>query len=259
MSKRRRVLERVIERVRPAPKRAARAGLDEALLLSCHDRAARTAEASMSTCQAAGATAAEQRTSLDAAADHARLLLSRGRDIRSAAEQVREALERAKLVALNAGLEGARLGEAMGRPLVSVADEMRSLVARGLDAVTEHLTVLDQVERERDRLREYVEQARHSAAQLAEELFRAQAAQRETLGALAAFADYLHQSTGTDPETARAVSEAREYALSLGSVLGRLSSRAERELVRRALAPSLEPLKWLLRDLDAKRDDEPPA
>ncbi|HEY6561539.1 MAG TPA: methyl-accepting chemotaxis protein [Polyangiaceae bacterium] len=250
MSKRR-VLARVLNSVRPARASSARpSAIDESVLLSCQDRASRAAETSMSTCQAAGATAAQQRTSLDGAVDHARLLLSRSRDIKSAAERVREALERAKLIALNAGLEGARLGESVGRPLVSVADEMRSVIGRGLDALAEHLSVLDQVDRERERLREHVEQARQLASQLADELLRAQSAQRESGDALAACAEYLQQATGTDPETARAVSQARDLVQGLSGVLGQLSSGTQRSLLLRALGPSLEPLLAVLRELD---------
>ncbi|HMI90755.1 MAG TPA: methyl-accepting chemotaxis protein [Polyangiales bacterium] len=257
MSKRRRVLARVLESVRPARSSAARPALDEAVLLNCHERAARAAEVSMSTCQAAGATAAQQRTSLDGAVDHARLLLSRSRDIKSAADRVRESLDRAKLIALNAGLEGARLGESVGRPLVSVADEMRSVAARGLDALAEHLGVLDQVDRERERLRDYVEQARQVASQLADELLRAQSAQRESVDALAAFAEYLQKATGTDPETARAVSEARDHVRGLSGVLSQLPSEAQRELLLRVLGPSLAPLRALLGEIDREPRDDP--
>jgi methyl-accepting chemotaxis protein len=248
MSKRR-VLERVLESVRPRGAAERRGALDEAVLLSCHERAARAADTSMSTCQAAGATAAQQRTSLDGAVDHARLLLSRSRDIKSAAERVREALDRAKLIALNAGLEGVRLGENAGRPLVSVAEEMRSVMTRALDALAEHLSVLEQVDRERERLRDYVEQARQLASQLADELLRAQAAQRESTDALASFAEYLQQATGTDAQTARAVSEAREHVRGLSGVLGQLSSAEQRALLARTLGPSLEPLLSLLAEL----------
>jgi methyl-accepting chemotaxis protein len=231
-----------------------RQSLDEAQLFGFQERASRATEESMSTCQAAGATAAEQRSSLDAAADHARLLLSRSRDIKSAAEQVREILERVKLIALNAGLEGSRMGES-GRALVSVADEMRALVTRGLDALGEHLVALDQVERERERLREYVERARQTAGQLAEELLRAQGAQREASSTLDEFREHLQRTTGTDPETARAAAAAAEHARELSTTFSRLSSRGERRLVLRALAPSLEPLLRLLRELESTGGD----
>jgi uncharacterized membrane protein YccC len=138
----------------------------------------------------------------------------------------------------------------VGRPLVSVADEMRSVIGRGLDALAEHLSVLDQVDRERERLREHVEQARQLASQLADELLRAQSAQRASGDALVACAEYLQQATGTDPETARAVSQARDLVQGLSGVLGQLSSGTQRALLLRALGPSLEPLLAVLRELD---------
>ena len=138
----------------------------------------------MSTCQAAGATAAQQRSALDAAADHARLLVARGRDLHAAAQQVRDSLDRAKLVALNAGLEGSRLAEPAGKAMLAIADEMRGLVTRALESLDEHLSLLGQVERERDKLAEQVEHARQRAAAWPRSCFRAQAAQREATTAL---------------------------------------------------------------------------
>ena len=134
---------------------------------------------------------------------------------------------------------------------------MRAVIGRGLDALAEHLSVLEQVDRERERLRDYVEQARQLSSQLADELLRAQAAQRESGDALAACAEYLQHATGTDAQTARAVSQARELVQGLSGVLGQLSSETQRALLLRALGPSLEPLVALLRELDrAGRDRE---
>src|SRR5262249_29501970 len=79
------------------PAISARSAIDEALLWSTHEQATKAAASAISTAQSAGATAAQQRSALDAAADHSRLLIARGRDLRTAAERVREALERAKL------------------------------------------------------------------------------------------------------------------------------------------------------------------
>jgi methyl-accepting chemotaxis protein len=202
----------------------------------------------MSTCQAAGATAAQERSSLDAAADDLRLLFSRVRDLKSAGERVREALERMKLLALNAGLEGARMGEAMGRPLVNVAEEMKTLVMRGLDAIEEQMSAVEQADRERERMREHVEQARQAAAQLADELLRAQAMQRQATTALGELAEHLQRTTGTDPETARVLAEAVDHAQSLAAVLGRLSSPEQRRMLLKALMPVLAPVLGPLRD-----------
>src|SRR5262245_31437866 len=185
--------------------KSARASLDEALLFSAHDQASKASAAAISVAQAAGATAAQQRSVLDAAADHARLLLARGRDVRAAGQRVRDELERAKLVALNTGLEGARLGENAGKALVSVADELRGVLGRAIESLEEQQQQLMQSEREREKLRELVDGARQGASALADELLRAQASQREANSALSELGQSLQRSTGTDPDVARAV------------------------------------------------------
>jgi methyl-accepting chemotaxis protein len=236
--------------------RSARGALDEALLFTSHEQASKAAATAMSVAQAAGATAAQQRSSLDAAADHSRLLASRGRDVRAAASQVREALERAKLVALNAGLEGARLGEPIGKALVAVADELRSAIGRALEALEEHLTLVGQVERDREKLRDQVENARQSAASLAEELLRVQASQREATAALGELGQGLKRTTGTDPEVARTLAAASEHARGLIDALNVLASRPQRNLALRALRPTIRPLLRLMRELDKSGDGD---
>lgn len=224
--------------------------LDEALLYTRHEAALKACESAVSTAQGAGATAAQQRTALDAVADHARLLVARERDVRGAAQRVRETLERAKLVALNAALEGARLGEPAGKAMVAIADEMRALAQRGLEALDEHQAVLAQVERERAKLAEQVEHARQRASTLADDLLRAQAHQREAVNALGELGRGLHASTGTDPDTARVVVEAADHARGLVDALSVLSSRRQSSLLWRALGPSIQPLLRLLGEAD---------
>jgi methyl-accepting chemotaxis protein len=244
----RRAFGAAVQRARGGAARAST--LDEAILYTRHDTALKAAESAMSTTQGAGATAAQQRTALDAAADHARLLTARERDVRGAAQRVRETLERAKLVALNAALEGARLGEPAGKAMVAVADEMRALAQRGLEAVDEQQGVLGQIDRERDKLSEQVEHSRQRAATLADDLLRAQAAQREAVNALGELGRGLHQTTGTDPETARVVVAAADHARGLVDALSALSSRRQSSLLWRALGPSIQPLLKLLGELD---------
>jgi len=255
------VKERVIgvlrETVRGArgATRSARTTLDEAMLFTLHEQASKAAAAAMSAAQTAGATAAQQRNALDAAADHGRLLASRGRDVRGAAQHVREALERAKLVALNTGLEGARLGEPAGKAMVLVADELRSGIGRALEALEEHLALIGQVERERDKLRDQVEQAQHAAAALADELLKSQAAQRESSGTLNELGQGIRRTAGTDPEVARVVASATEHARGLLAALNTLSSRSQRSLVLRALRPTIRPLLRLMREVDRSAAD----
>lgn len=231
---------------------SARTTLDQALLFSKHDQASQAAAQSLRSAQAAGATAAQQRSALDAASDHARLLVARGRDIRGSAQQVGDALERAKLVALNSGLEGARLGEPAGKAMVAAADELRSVIGRASGALEEHLSLVTQIEREREKLRDQVEQAKQSASALGDELLRAQTTQRDAVSSLEELGKGLEHSTGTDREVARIVATAADHARGLLEALSALSNRPQRGAVVRALRPTLLPLLRLMRELDRR-------
>jgi methyl-accepting chemotaxis protein len=231
---------------------SARTTLDQALLFSKHEQASIAASQSLRTAQAAGATAAQQRSALEAAADHARLLVSRGRELRGSVQQVGDALERAKLVALNAGLEGARLGEPAGKAMVAAADELRSVIGRAVGALEEHLSLLIQVEREREKLRDQVDQAKQSASALGDELLRAQTTQRDAVSSLEELGKGLEHATGTDREVARIVATAADHARGLLEALGALSDRPQRSAVVRALRPTLLPLLRLMRELDRR-------
>ena len=235
---------------------SARASLDEALLFSAHEQASKASQAAISTSQSAGATAAQQRSMLDAAADHARLLLARGRDVRAAAQRVRDELERAKLVALNTGLEGARLGESAGKALVSVADELRGVLGRAIEALEEQQQQVMQSEREREKLRELVDAARQGASALADELLRTQAAQRDAINSIDELGKSLQRTTGTDPDVAKALTTATEHARGLLGALEALSSRSQRGLVLRALRPTIQPLLRLMREERGGPDGE---
>jgi methyl-accepting chemotaxis protein len=231
---------------------SARTTLDQALLFSKHEQASVAASQSLRTTQAAGATAAQQRSALEAAADHARLLVSRGRELRGSVQHVGDALERSKLVALNAGLEGARLGEPAGKAMVAAADELRSVIGRAVGALEEHLSLLTQVEREREKLRDQVDQAKQSASALGDELLRAQTTQRDAVSSLEELGKGLEHATGTDREVARIVATAADHARGLLEALGALSDRPQRSAVVRALRPTLLPLLRLMRELDRR-------
>jgi methyl-accepting chemotaxis protein len=260
--------ERLLSLVRRTLRGAAgRAGVDAGRLFAdhaqtfdAHDRATHAAEAAMTTCQAAGATAAQQRTALDTAADQSRLLLARGRELRGTGQQLRESLERLKLVALNAGLEAARLGEPTGRAIGLLAEEVRALSERALDSQQEQAALLGELDSEREKIAARVEEARERAVLMADELLRAQASQREAATALAEVGKGLRRATGTDPELARGVAKAAEHARGLLDALVELVSRGQARKVLETLRPTLQPLLRLLRELDDgshRRLDEP--
>jgi methyl-accepting chemotaxis protein len=223
--------------------------LQDAELFRAQESANTAAAAALSASQTAGASAAQQRTALDAAADSAQTLSSRAHEAHSSLDRTREALEQIRLVALNAGLEGARLGDPAGKPLVLVAEEVRAQITRATDAMAAHVATLNQMDGERDKLREQVQSAQGRSADVARDLLQAQAAQRDVSTALASLGSRLQDVTQTDPETARAVAEAADHAKSLVAALSSLAAKPHRASLLGALAPALRPLLRLLREL----------
>src|SRR5262249_15004043 len=102
----------------------------------------------------ATAAATRGRSELDLLSEAVRSLPARSRELGTTLQLLREALERAKLAALNAGLEGARLGEPIGHALVDLAGDLRELLSRAVGTLEEHAALLGELERERDRLSE---------------------------------------------------------------------------------------------------------
>src|SRR5512142_296588 len=88
--------------------------LNSALLFGSHHVAAKNAERSVEQCALASQALQRCRTQIETCTDQAARLEVRLHDTRTSAVQLAEALDRIKLVALNAGLEGARLGESSG-------------------------------------------------------------------------------------------------------------------------------------------------
>jgi hypothetical protein len=234
-----------------------RTTLDDALLLRAQDSAEKSAETALGASQAVGAVAAQQKSALDAATDRARLLHARGNDAEGSVARAREALERAKLVALNTGLEGSRLGEAKGRALVLVAEEVREIARMGLESLAELGGTLAQLDQERGALDHDLEAARQRAADLSQELLRIQAAQREAQVSVTELGRLLRSTTGSDPETARLLTQVADHARGLLGALSELSTKPQRGFVLRAVGPTLRPLLRLLRELDQRgRADE---
>jgi methyl-accepting chemotaxis protein len=239
--------------------RRARTSLDDAFLFRAFERARAAADAAMSSTQAAGASAAQQKNALDTVGDGMRLLASRVRDARGQTSQARESLDQIRIVALNAGLEGARLGDPLGKPLSLVAEEVRTHLARSLAALEDHATVQAQLDRDYEKLKEQLDVAQARSAELARELLSAQATQRDAVTSLTEVGDRIKDASETDPETARAVAEAAEHARALAASLSALSSKPHRASLLGALGPSLGPLFKLLREVyRAGVDGEPP-
>jgi len=165
---------------------------------------------------------------------------SRSRDMRNSLQLLRESLDRAKLTALNAGLEGARLGDPMGKALVLMGDEVRNLLARAVDALEEHGTLLAEVERERERSLAELARVSDGSRELRQTVAQAQEQGQLCAALLAEIEQDLASFLGTDAETARLLAASaaavNELAASLGEVARRSPASAP------ALAALLAPL-----------------
>ncbi len=222
--------------------------LEGARLFSELQQSGRELETAADRCRAAATSTAQQRGHLDAMTEHARRSERRLQDSVVTLEQISEAFERIKLVALNTGLEGARLGESTGCALVAVADEVRGLASRGLELLADQLTQGETLSREQQTFAETVELTRENTLRAANDLRDAQAAQQRSLQALERLRLGLEQSTGLDAESARRVAQATEHASALVASLEELAAPRRRALAREALLPALEPLLRLLLD-----------
>ncbi|HEX3773708.1 MAG TPA: methyl-accepting chemotaxis protein [Polyangiaceae bacterium] len=187
---------------------------------------------------------ARQQAELDAALDAQQKLGARGRDLRNSMQLVRESLERAKLTALNAGLEGARLGEPVGKALVMMGDEVRNLLARGVDALEEHSTLLSEMDRERERATAELAELAESATKLASELNRGAEQALLTHALLGELRKDLGEVFGTDAEAARLMASSEAQVRTLTDLLLELSEHAPIGLD--TLRELLEPLLALV-------------
>ncbi len=248
MSLARRLMAGLRETARAHPRQPHAASVEDALLFRSSEDAERLAESALSASQAAGASAAQQRSALDATVDAVKLLFTRSREARASVVAAREALEQIRMVALNAGLEGARLGDPAGKPLVLVAEDTRSNAARGLSALDQHAAALDQMDRDRDKLKEQVEGAQARTADVARDILQVQAAQRDVSTALTEVASRVKHVTRTDPETARIVADAADHARALLTALTALAARPARASLLASLGPTLGPLLELMRE-----------
>jgi methyl-accepting chemotaxis protein len=216
--------------------------LDEAALVAALDATRTALEKSGASLEAASSAAARGQSELESISDPARGLPSRGRDVRASLQVLHQALERAKLSALNAGLEGARIGDPLGKAVVDLAGDLRELVSRGIESLEAHATVLAELELERERWVERLGRAREALAELGEQVATSVRHRHDAQAALAALQRGLAPVLGTDPATARALLLISEQSSRLAAALMDLSNRrdaATRARLREALAPVL--------------------
>ncbi len=202
--------------------------------------------------RAASAIVARQHGEVETLHEAQQRLGSRSRDMRNSLQLVRESLDRAKLTALNAGLEGARLGDPLGKALVVMGDEVRNLLARAVDALEEHGTLLGEVERERERSLAELTRVGDGSRELRHALSLAEG-QSQLCGAL--LTEIRHDVTeafGTDVEAARVLSESARQVQELASSLLELRRRAP--ATEQALGELLAPLLALVAAPGAERE-----
>jgi methyl-accepting chemotaxis protein len=229
-----------------APSAAKHPSAEESAVWAAHEQAlARTREAAEAA-QRIASNAAKQRASADTLADRAHAVAARAQELATSFTRITDAFERLGLIALNAGLEGARLGEVAGRALLLVSDEVRDHAVRGSDSARELSTTLTEVGAEISRLNAIIGQARQASGETSQEAAVVAAASGEAERALVDIGNRIRKTTGTDPETVRAIALASEQAHVLVTSLTALETKVPRSWLVDALRPVLEPLAQLL-------------
>ena len=207
--------------------------------------AARSASGRVTTEQrSASAALRRQQAALEAVQEAGQKVSERGRDVRNSLHLLRDSVERAKLCALNAGLEGARLGDPLGKALVVMGDEVRHLLARAVDALDEHMTLLTEIERDRDRAQQDLMRINDSTRQTGSALARSEEQSHLTTALLAELRVDLGDFFGTDAETARVLAETAGQVKNMANSLQGLAQRSP--LAARELHELLGPLLALV-------------
>ncbi|HTA92658.1 MAG TPA: methyl-accepting chemotaxis protein [Polyangiaceae bacterium] len=194
--------------------------------------------------KSASALVVRQHGDLDALQEAGQKLGARGRDIRNSLLLLRESIDRAKLTALNAGLEGARLGEPIGKALVVMGDEVRNLLARAIDALEEHASLLAEADRDRERCLSDLAHIGDGARELRGTLTRAEEQSQLTSALLGEVHIDLAEAFGTDPEAARILASSAGQVKTLADSLLELSQRSPLGVA--ALRELLDPLLSLV-------------
>jgi hypothetical protein len=219
---------------------------EQAALVGALERARRALEAAEATLEQARGAASRGETQLDVLGDAARGAPVRGREVRASLGLFYEALERAKLSALNAGLEAARLGDPAGKIVLELAGDLRELVSGALDALEAHSALLAEAERERERWLEGVAQARGTIVTLGKFVNACSQQRQELAGAFAGVEHGIAPLLGADPKAIRLLLEVNEQSKALAqsvAALAREPGAPSTERIREALSPLLDALR----------------
>jgi methyl-accepting chemotaxis protein len=137
-----------------------------------------------------------------------------------------------------------------------VSDDVREHAARGAEGARDLSNALGECVAELAQIASQIDRARESSTDATQDAARAAGVSSEGERALAEMADQMKKATGSDPETARAISEASEHARALVFALSQVSGKVPRGLVVGALRPVLEPLARLLETEEGQDGDE---
>ena len=177
-----------------------------------------------------------------------RSMSARGRDLRATAEAVRESIHRTRVIALNAGLEGSRMPEPEGRALLTVGEEIRNTASQGEGALDELMTLLSQIDGDRQALSDNAERASEQQLALSErveQLCRGQVELERQLGLLL---ERVSGAAGTDPEVAKLAAAASDQAQGLLSLLNQLIDRPGARNALSSFRAELGPLARLIEE-----------
>lgn len=224
--------------------------LEESALWLSHQRAAAAVREAGEAAQRIAAHLAKQRAVAETAAERARGVSAKAAEIESAFGRLKDTFARLELVALNAGLEGARFGEGPGKALHLVAEEVRAQASRGTTACSELGASLGELGGELAQVHASFDRVREASTEVARESGALGGAAVDAERALTEMSERLTKTTGSDLETARALSEATEAARKLAAAFSELRGKAPQALLR----PILEPL---VRLIESDRDDQP--
>jgi chromosome segregation ATPase len=238
------------------PGKPRRTAADVALLLASFDELGRLVGAIRDRAARLGAGLAERVDDAEHVATLARSSLARGRDVRGAASAAREALEGVRLLALNSGLEGARISDASSAALIRLSDEVRARAVQGMEALDELNSLLEQLDRDRDKLRDAAVGLTTELKTLEQTSSGDQAAHQGLEHALTELGEAIERATGADPALAPLLASAAEHARGLASSLSQLATRDGAKLALRSLQPILEPLLNVLDEIYGESEEE---
>jgi hypothetical protein len=187
--------------------------------------------------QAATAEATRAQAVLDTVQDGARLLGQRGRELKHSANAVRDALERARLSALNAALEGAKLGEPLGKAVLTMADDVRAQLSRCADSLEEHLGTLAELDRDRERWLDELRQTRELCAGAAQRLRELGGWQSALARSTSRLSERFRTELGSDAERLQLLAEAGQRTAALRETLERLRGHDSAPDIEALLAP----------------------